>query len=568
MKRSLTSQVRERNIKFTVVIAAYLAAALTLSSAAAQASDPASEAAPQAPAMEQAPAAAQADPGSAAEQPAAQAGEIAAVPIEETSIPVRGTVVGVPVPGLTRELYIGLGSAHRVSAGDYFLAYNPAVRAVAVIRVVRVQDRMSTAEPLAQLASLRNGDNVKRITARSALSLARQIESLTAGAPPLSSSVLVDADLLAASRALEGKAAPGAPASAVPAPAVPTAGLPDMAGVTLAAETSDAGIRIIWRAQAQDPASIAGYAIYRSGNLKDAGSKLADLPAAATHFEDTTEMEKGTYIYRLAAIDTQGRESASFPSIEVNYSPAKKKMLIGKKGPQIKTKSLPPFINPAASIPAVAAQASAAAVVPVQAAAAPVQAVAAPAAPTPAPVPLPAPEAAPAPAAVPLPAAEAAAAPAAGAALPPAAPTPPLPAEVAAPLPAAALPPMPQAAAPPDSSPPLPAEQAQPSAATLPAPARFSARVEGTTVDMSWNPIPTKEKLAGYLVYRGAPGDDDGAPLNSKPVSKTSYRDRSAEMGESYYYWVVGQTVEGRLSEPSRKVKVDMPKSKGVVPFF
>ena len=85
---------------------------------------------------------------------------------------------------------------------------------------------------------------------------------------------------------------------------------------------------------------------------------------------------------------------------------------------------------------------------------------------------------------------------------------------------------------------------------------------------VKWNPVSSKTPLAGYQIYRAYPGDEQGAPVNTSPVRETFYRDRSPQEGRTYMYWVVAQTVEGKVSVPSTKVKVDVPKAGGVVPFF
>jgi hypothetical protein len=91
--------------------------------------------------------------------------------------------------------------------------------------------------------------------------------------------------------------------------------------------------------------------------------------------------------------------------------------------------------------------------------------------------------------------------------------------------------------------------------------------MEGSTVVIKWNPVAGKD-VAGYVVYRAFPGDDTGAPLSGSPASDTVWKDRTAQEGKTYVYWVVTQSVEGRQSAASARQTVAVPKSGGVVPFF
>lgn len=94
-------------------------------------------------------------------------------------------------------------------------------------------------------------------------------------------------------------------------------------------------------------------------------------------------------------------------------------------------------------------------------------------------------------------------------------------------------------------------------------------KLEGSTPVISWNPVSSKVPLAGYVVYRASPGDDQGTPLMGAPIKNLIYRDRGARKGNSYVYWVIAQTMEGKHSPASRKTKkVKVPKSSSVVPFF
>ena len=71
----------------------------------------------------------------------------------------------------------------------------------------------------------------------------------------------------------------------------------------------------------------------------------------------------------------------------------------------------------------------------------------------------------------------------------------------------------------------------------------------------------------GYIIYRAFPGDETGAPLNSTPQEDSTYKDRTTKEGMNYIYWICTQGADGKLSIPSGKPKVEMPKSSSV-PFF
>jgi hypothetical protein len=92
--------------------------------------------------------------------------------------------------------------------------------------------------------------------------------------------------------------------------------------------------------------------------------------------------------------------------------------------------------------------------------------------------------------------------------------------------------------------------------------------LEGSTVVITWNPVASKVPLAGYLVYRAQAGDPAGAPLTAAPINDTIWRDRTAKPGGEYVYWIVAQTVEGKLGSASARQSVSIPKSGGAVPFF
>ena len=95
------------------------------------------------------------------------------------------------------------------------------------------------------------------------------------------------------------------------------------------------------------------------------------------------------------------------------------------------------------------------------------------------------------------------------------------------------------------------------------------ASLEGSAVVVKWNPVAAKIPLAGYLVYRAFPGDDTGTSLTPSPTKDTAWKDRTAQAGKTYLYWIVAQTTEGAKSSASAKAKVDVPGAAGgSVPFF
>ena len=149
--------------------------------------------------------------------PAPQDSDIVVTGTDDAISPVEGEIISVPVAGLVNDLYISAGASFGVRTGEYFLAYNPTVRMIAVLRVTSAQERMSAVQLLAQLASLRQGDKVRRISSRRAASFRRQILALSSDIPPLSSDVVVEPAMQTIANSI-GTAAAGAPAPATPPP--------------------------------------------------------------------------------------------------------------------------------------------------------------------------------------------------------------------------------------------------------------------------------------------------------------------------------------------------------------
>ena len=476
----------------------------------------------------------------------------------------EGEVVSVPVAGLLNEIYINAGGAQGVRLGEYFLVYNPTVRMIAVVQVSSVQERMSAVQPLAQLASIRQGDRVRRISAGRALALKRQIQSLASEIPSLGFDVVVEPSMQAIANSIGTTAGAGVSASAGtaavppgtfgsgvtprPSAAGPVSGAPDLSDVVLMAKAGDAGATLSWQAPTRGGA-VAGYFIYRTNAPSQFGAKLTPQMLTGLSFEDRTMQPGVAYTYRLTAMNAASAQNALCPSVEVTWTPPG-----GGKVASVTARLIAPVANATIGAP-----------------------IGAPlAAPVPAP-PAPAPAAPPAP----RPAAAPAAPPAPPAPTPP--PTPPVPATPPPPAPGvspsgetprpSAAGAAPRAPAPP-AAPAAPAAAGAPAApgaevpADVPAPERVTAELEGSTVVVKWNPVASRVPLAGYVVYRAFPGDDVGAPLNSAPTKDTVWRDRTAKEGTTYVFWVVAQTLEGKQSPASAKQKVEVPRSGGVVPFF
>ena len=532
--------------------------------------------------------------------------------IEETADKVEGLVVGVPIPKVTKDTYINAGAAQGVKPGEYFLAFSPTVRTIAVLRVISCQDRMSAVETRAQLASLREGDRVKRISENSAKALAAQIIALSGFAPPLDSEVVISPEMARVAEKVSGKA----PETAPPAPTA----LKPREEMPLLAKAGGKGVEISWA-----PVEGAkGYLLFRSDDPALLGSALTPAPTRDLNFADRPE-KAGTYFYRLLAEGSDGSRGMTAPSIEVEYTPARIGIMgMGGAPAQAKAKALPPFSMPAAAPPqaletvllaktdgksvdiswaaiggansyllsrterpeqlgkplmkspvatlkfsdrppksgvyiyrlvAHAADGSRSKMAPsisvdYTAPRGGIMGIAG----SPARV-----------SAVSMEAFDVSTAPV----IEEAAVAPKKEKQAkAAPPPA----PAPAVAPPPGIEPKEIAREEEPAGdeeeaeGLPPTPEKVDVKLEGTTVVIKWNPVASKTPLAGYVVYRaylrGA-----GYPLTDVPVRSTTYRDRSAKPGTTYEYWVSSQTIEGRTSESSPRRAVEIPTS-GPIPFF
>ena len=84
------------------------------------------------------------------------------------------------------------------------------------------------------------------------------------------------------------------------------------------------------------------------------------------------------------------------------------------------------------------------------------------------------------------------------------------------------------------------------------APRALTAIGSAGEVSLLWRPNDEAD-LAGYLVLRGAPGDETLQPLVDAPVRGNTYRDVTAEPGVRHVYAVraVDDAAAPNLSEPS-----------------
>jgi hypothetical protein len=80
-------------------------------------------------------------------------------------------------------------------------------------------------------------------------------------------------------------------------------------------------------------------------------------------------------------------------------------------------------------------------------------------------------------------------------------------------------------------------------------------------VILFWGASPTTG-VVGYNVYRGtSPGGESSTPLNSTPVSGTSYVDVNVTAGMTYYYVLTSVGANGVQSAPSNETEAQVPAS-------
>ncbi len=94
----------------------------------------------------------------------------------------------------------------------------------------------------------------------------------------------------------------------------------------------------------------------------------------------------------------------------------------------------------------------------------------------------------------------------------------------------------------------------------LTAPVSLRASLNGTLVDLAWDPVPAPNFL-GYNVYRQtSPGIDprNAQPLNGAPLPDPAYRDSTAAAGQTFYYCVTALYAAG-MSAASNEISVTVP---------
>lgn len=88
------------------------------------------------------------------------------------------------------------------------------------------------------------------------------------------------------------------------------------------------------------------------------------------------------------------------------------------------------------------------------------------------------------------------------------------------------------------------------------APKGLAAVGSESAIDLIWEPS-NEADLAGYLVLRGAPGDETLQRLTRSPIRQTTYRDSSVRRGVRYAYVVVAvdKAEPANISAPSARVE-------------
>ena len=83
-------------------------------------------------------------------------------------------------------------------------------------------------------------------------------------------------------------------------------------------------------------------------------------------------------------------------------------------------------------------------------------------------------------------------------------------------------------------------------------PINLTTNVRESAIDLLWEPSPDVD-VWGYVILRGAPGDDTLQPLNAVPVIETNFTDTTAASGTRYVYAVLA--VDMRLPVPNMSVE-------------
>jgi fibronectin type 3 domain-containing protein len=78
-------------------------------------------------------------------------------------------------------------------------------------------------------------------------------------------------------------------------------------------------------------------------------------------------------------------------------------------------------------------------------------------------------------------------------------------------------------------------------------------------VILSWT-ASGSSGVVGYNIYRGtASGKESTTPLNSSPVTGTTYTDSNVTAGQTYYYMITAVSSSGTQSADSGEVSVTVP---------
>jgi fibronectin type 3 domain-containing protein len=77
---------------------------------------------------------------------------------------------------------------------------------------------------------------------------------------------------------------------------------------------------------------------------------------------------------------------------------------------------------------------------------------------------------------------------------------------------------------------------------------------------LSWQgPQRSKDKVAGYNIYRSADGGKKFRKLNEIPVPQPEYDDTTVRRGKTYLYRVKSVDAMGVESGPSNEITLKMP---------
>ena len=86
------------------------------------------------------------------------------------------------------------------------------------------------------------------------------------------------------------------------------------------------------------------------------------------------------------------------------------------------------------------------------------------------------------------------------------------------------------------------------------APTGVHACFEGSRVQLSWNPNPLSQSVAGYLIYRSAGELEPLSLLSHSLVHQTTYEDATTAASATYWYSVQAYSANGLSSSLSQRV--------------